>query len=153
TGTGKNRKTKTTNVYVRTVGPIPTLHRDPSTGNAGLLDRYHGKVPKGWKVLPVPGQTTVITCSATSSVVCPGDPHGVPPPGKTDYSLFKKGAYPNDRYGPFPNMTGQDLKLSGTRQDFDPTTGDPVVLMQFTGKGNKKFHEVTKNEAVRGQIQ
>jgi SecD/SecF fusion protein len=27
------------------------------------------------------------------------------------------------------------------------------VLMQFTGKGNKAFHQVTKNEWVRGQIQ
>ena len=50
-------------------------------------------------------------------------------------------------------MTGKDLKLSGTRQDFDPTTGAPIVLMQFTSKGNKAFAEVTKNEAVRGSIQ
>ena len=50
-------------------------------------------------------------------------------------------------------MKGTELKLSGTRQDFDTSTGDPVVLMQFTGKGNKAFEQVTKNEAVRGQIQ
>ena len=50
-------------------------------------------------------------------------------------------------------MTGKELKLSGTRADFDPTTGEPVVLMQFTGKGNKAFHQVTKNIAVRGSIQ
>jgi SecD/SecF fusion protein len=50
-------------------------------------------------------------------------------------------------------MKGTELKLSGTRQDFDPTTGEPVVLMQFTGKGNKVFEQVTKAEAIRGQIQ
>ena len=50
-------------------------------------------------------------------------------------------------------MDGDQLSLSGTRQDFDPTTGEPIVLMQFKSKGNKIFHEVTKNEAMRGAIQ
>ena len=49
-------------------------------------------------------------------------------------------------------MTGKDLKLSGTQADFDPTTGQPIVTMQFTGEGNKLFHDVTKHEAVRGAI-
>ena len=104
----------------------------------------------------MPAKTVVITCTATSSSVCPGDPNGVPAAGKTDYYLFKHGAYPNDRYatdGKYPNMGGDQLSLSGTRQDFDPTTGDPVVLMQFKSKGNKIFKQVTKNEAVRGAIQ
>jgi|GEM_PF-6780960 len=131
TGTEKNRKT------------IVVWWPDP----------FKGKIPSGDKVLPVPPRTVVITCSAQTSVVCPGDNTGLPPAGKTDYYLFKKGPYPNDRYGPFPNMTGKDLKLSGTREDFDPTTGAPVVLMQFTGRGNKIFHTVTKNEVVRGSIQ
>src|SRR5215204_3087872 len=51
-----------------------------------------------------------------------------------------------------PQMTGEDLKLSGTRQDFDQN-GQPNVLMQFTGEGEDKFHEVTRDEAVRGQTQ
>jgi SecD/SecF fusion protein len=153
TGTGVKKTTQTTSVWVRAGGPTAQLHRDPATGNAGLLDPYRGKIPKGDKMLPVPHATVVITCGVTTSSVCPGDPSGLPAAGKTDYYLFKKGPYPNDRYGPFPNMTGNDLKLSGTREDFDPTTGAPVVLMQFTGKGNKAFHTVTKNEVVRGSIQ
>jgi SecD/SecF fusion protein len=153
TGTGKKKKIRTTTVWVRKAGPVAQLHRDPVTGNAGLLDPYKGKVPKGDKVLPVPHATTVITCANVSSALCPGDPNGLPGLGKTDYYLFKHGAYPNDRYGPYPNMTGKDLSLSGTREDFDPTSGAPIVLMQFTHKGNKAFHNVTKNEAVRGSIQ
>ena len=50
----------------------------------------------------------------------------LPPTGKTDYYLFKKGDYPNDRYatdGKYPNMKGTELKLSGTRQDFDTVDG------------------------------
>jgi SecD/SecF fusion protein len=151
-GTGKKRVTTVSTVFARAAGPTATLKRD-SNGNPGVLDAHSGKVPKGWKVLTVPHNTVLITCSAKTTVVCPGDPQGVPPPGKTDYYLFKHGPYPNDRYGPYPNMKGTELKLSGTRQDFDPTTGDAVVLMQFTGKGNKAFEKVTKNEAVRGQIQ
>jgi SecD/SecF fusion protein len=156
TGTGKKKKTTTTVVWHRIAGPTPTLHKDPSTGNAGLLDRYHGKAPKGDKVLPVPAKTVVISCSVTSAVICPGDPTGAPPPGKTDYYLFKHGAYPNDRYatdGQYPNMPGKYLSLSGTRQDFDTSSGAPIVLMQFNHKGNKIFHQVTRNEAVRGSIQ
>jgi SecD/SecF fusion protein len=157
TGTGKNKKTKTKTVYVKAAKPFATatLHRD-SNGNPGILDRFPGgKLPKGYKVLTVPAKTVLISCFSPKSVVCPGDPAGVPPNGNSDYYLFKKGDYPNDRYatdGKYPNMKGTELKLSGTRQDFDPN-GDPVVLMQFTNKGNKAFEQVTKNEAVRGQIQ
>ena len=156
TGTGKKKKTKVNVVWVRAAGPIATLHRDPSTGNAGLLDPYKGKIPQGDKVLPVPAKTVVVSCSTPGSVICPGDALGVPPPGKTDYYLFKSGNYPNDRYatnGKYPNITGAELNLSGTRQDFDPTSGDPIVLLSFKGKGNKAFAQVTKNEAVRGSIQ
>jgi SecD/SecF fusion protein len=143
-GKGKNK------TFVRAAGPTGTLHRAPN-GNAGLLDTYNGKVPKGWKTLKVPHDTVLITCSKKSAVVCPGDNAGVPPAGKTDWYLFKHGAYANDRYGPYPNMKGTELKLSGTRADIDPQQG-PVVLMEFTGKGNKAFHRVTKNEAIRGSI-
>jgi SecD/SecF fusion protein len=130
------------------------MHRDRTTGNAGLLDSYGGKVPKGWKVLPVPANTVLISCSAQTTTVCPGEANatGLPPAGVTDYYLFKHGAYPNDRYGPYPNMKGTDLNLSGTRADIDPSTSQPVVLMQFTSHGNKLFHQVTRNEAIRGSI-
>jgi SecD/SecF fusion protein len=155
TGTGKNKKTTTKTVFVRAAGPTATLTKD-TNGNPGILDGSGGKVPKGDKVLTVPHKTVLITCRVATSVVCPNGVNGdVPPPGATDYYLFKQGSYPNDRYatnGQYPNMKGTELKLSGTRQDFDPTSGQPVVLMQFTKKGNKAFHAVTKAEAVRGQI-
>jgi SecD/SecF fusion protein len=166
TGTGKKQKTtkvtKTTYVQpsktvngqiVRNGGPFATLHRDPTTGNAGALDAYGGKVPKGWKVLKVPPKTVVVTCSTPGSTACPGDPTNVPPAGGVDYYLFKHGNYA-DRYatdGKYPNMTGRELKLSGVRQDFDPQ-GGAIVLLAFNGKGNKTFLQVTKNEAQRGAI-
>ena len=159
TGTGKNKKTTTKTAYVAVKSEgqfvFPTLHRDPSTGNAGLLDSRGGKVPAGFKVLKVPPKTVVVTCSSTSSSVCPGDNAGIPPKGKNDYYLFKHGTYAGDRYatdGKYPNMTGAELKLSGVRQDYDPSTNQPIVLLSFNGKGNKTFLQVTRNEATRGKI-
>jgi SecD/SecF fusion protein len=141
--------------FVRVAGPDETLHLQQN-GVPGLLDRYHNVVPQGDKLLTVPARAVVITCSAKTTSACPGDPAGAPPPGATDYYLFKHGAYPNDRFavpdGRYPNMDGTALKLSGVRQDIDPTSGSPVVLMQFNGKGNSAFEAVTRNEAVRGQI-
>jgi len=155
TGTGKTKKTTTTTTWVRVAGPTPTLHHDPVTGNAGLLDRYDGTPPAGWQVLKVPAKTVVISCTAKSSQICPGDPNGAPPAGGSDWYLFKHGSYPNDRdatNGQYPNMKGSELKLSGVREDLDPTTGAPIVLLAFNGQGNKTFLQVTKAEAIRGQI-
>ena len=46
----------------RTPARRATLHRDPTTGNAGPpRPLTGGKVPKGWKVLTVPAKTVVIT--------------------------------------------------------------------------------------------
>jgi SecD/SecF fusion protein len=135
---------KTRKVKPHGGGPIDT--------RADLLKATNGKVPKGYQVMTVPGRATVITCDATIAVACPGPNGGVTPAkGVTYYYLFKNGKYPNDSASPYPQMTGSDLKLSGTQQDFDPSTGEPIVTMKFTGPGNKLFHEITRNEAIRGQ--
>jgi SecD/SecF fusion protein len=121
----------------------------PVDARAKLFNASRPSVPKGGKVLAVPDKTTVVTCGATE-VVCPGQGTGgiVGPPakGSTFYYLFK--------YDPptIPEMTGSDLKLSGTRQDFDPN-GNAVVLLSFTGAGGKKFHKITKEEWLRGKLQ
>jgi SecD/SecF fusion protein len=103
--------------------------------------------PTGYQVMTVPPNRVVITCDARSSLVCPGL-SGYPAPGTTYYYLFK-----HDLSGPnpVPQMTGKDLNLSGTQQDFDPSTGAPIVTMHFTGHGNKVFAQITKEEAIRGQ--
>ena len=101
--------------------------------------------PRGYQLLTVPAHRVVLTCDSKSSLVCPGLSAN-PAPGVTYYYLFKH--EPNGA-NPVPQMTGNDLKLSGTRQDFDPN-GQPIVTMQFTGHGNKVFHEITRQEAIRG---
>jgi protein-export membrane protein SecD len=110
-------------------------------------------------VLSVPEKMIVITCGSKEAV-CPGNGGqgggntiAPPPQGTTYYYLFThdKTAEGIPGLKGIPQMTGSDLKLSGTRQDFDPTTNEPVVLMQFTGSGSDKFRKVTSEEYNRGR--
>ncbi len=123
------------------------LKAGPSDTRAALLRQFRGKVPKGGKVFAVPPKTVVITCGP-QDVVCPGVQES--PPTRTYYYLFK--FEPNAGDHSVPQMTGTDLKLSGTRSDIDTQTGEPVVLMQFTKKGGKKFKDITQAEYSRGGI-
>ena len=50
-----------------------------------------------------------------------------------------------------PALTGKDLVESGITQDVDPNTGQPVVTMQFTGKGSDAFKRITEAEYNRGR--
>src|SRR5215212_8088735 len=141
---GKNKQ--------KSVGPF-------TTRAAALKQAKQGKLKPPFTVRALPHNTVVITCDSTE-VVCPGDSGqqggntiGPPPPGKSYYYLF---THNPDKTGVgdvkgVPQLTGSDLKLSGTRQDFDPTTNEPVVLMQFTGSGSHKFQQVTAEEYNRGR--
>ena len=107
-----------------------------------------GTLPKGWRTFGVPPKTAVITCGI-GEVVCPGV--GVENPKQNFYYLFR---YDPDNADPdkvVPEMTGEHLKLDGTRQDFDTTTGEPIVTMQFTDEGGERFGEITNREADRGR--
>ena len=90
----------------------------------------------------------VVTCGK-GAVVCPGGNGAGVPPDRTWYYLFK--------YDPptVPQMTGEDLKLSGTRADFDTSPGGagrPIVTMEFTGKGSDQFEKITRDEWIRGKL-
>jgi SecD/SecF fusion protein len=121
-------------------GPEPTRQ--------AILDELEGgKAPEGSEFLAVPGNRIVITCGP-SAVVCPGVSES--PPTQTYYYLFK---YEPTADPPIPEMTGDDLELTGTRQDFDTQTGQPIVTMQFTGEGGDRFEAITRELAIRGQTQ
>jgi SecD/SecF fusion protein len=115
-------------------GPLPT--------QTALLKKRGGEVPKGWKAFAVPKDTVVISCTK-GAVVCPGV--NASPAPSTSFYLFKHVT------GKIPELTGGGLKLSGTRADFDQNN-QPIVLMSFTGKGGKKFHDITRAEAQRGKL-
>jgi SecD/SecF fusion protein len=116
-------------------GPVAT--RDAA------LRTFDRKLPQGYRLFGVPPKTVVVSCGI-DEVVCPGVQ--VEQPTRNYWYLLK--------YDPpnVPEMTGVDLKLSGTRQDFDPQTSLPIVLLDFTGKGADKFEEITRQEAIRGKL-
>jgi SecD/SecF fusion protein len=107
-----------------------------------------GTLPKGWRTFGVPPKTVVVTCGIGEDV-CPGV--GVANPTQNFYYLLKYDPNNADPDKVVPEMTGADLKLDGTRQDFDTTTGEPIVTMQFTNEGGDKFGEITNREADRGR--
>jgi SecD/SecF fusion protein len=147
-------------------GPLQTKAQLEQRANATLLQRVNAAraakkplpkgpssvdlndLPQGWAMLGVPAKMTVVSCSPTSATVCPP---GQAPTGTT-WFLFKYEPDSTAEGGPWPQMTGDMLKLSGTRQDFDTTTGEAIVTMQFTGQGNKRFRDITRAEAVRGSL-
>ncbi|MBA2476607.1 MAG: protein translocase subunit SecD, partial [Actinobacteria bacterium] len=113
----------------------------PERSRASLLAKRNGKPGNGQVVLAVPRKTVVITCAADAPI-CPGDVAG-----QTSFYLFR---FEPEAADPVPQMTGNDLRLSGTRSDFDTTTGQPQVLMQFTERGGNRFQDITRDEWIRG---
>lgn len=127
------------------------LINGPQPTRARLLSTYEGSLPKGTRVLSRPAQAVVVRCDAAVSTDCPDGTTGVQPvAGVTYYYLFKHGWYAHDASSPFPQMTGLDLKSSRTRQALDPTTGFPIVTIQFNERGDHEFLAITKAEAERG---
>jgi preprotein translocase subunit SecD len=135
--------------HVVKAGPAPTrakllaneIVRKP-TASGGLGNH----VPKDWKILTIPNDTVAVSCVATN---CPTQ---VPGNGQKGFYLLKHHDVKDFPNNPIPEMTGNQLKLSGTRADIDTQTNQPVVLMQFTGAGKKAFHEITRREAQRGAL-
>ena len=110
-----------------------------------------GKLPKGWKIFGVPPKTVVLECGV-GEVVCPGV--DAVNPTRNFFYLIRFGTFQTAQgSNEVPEMRGDDLKLSGTRADFDTSTGEPIVLMQFTDKGADTFGEITREEASRGRLQ
>ncbi|HSO02305.1 MAG TPA: hypothetical protein VLS46_07235, partial [Gaiellaceae bacterium] len=108
-----------------------------------------GKLPKDWRIFGVPPKTVVLTCGI-GEVVCPGV--DVENPTRNFFYLIRFDPTNPDPEKVVPEMTGGDLKLDGTRQDFDTTTGQPIVTMQFTDEGADKFGRITREEAQRGAL-
>jgi SecD/SecF fusion protein len=104
------------------------------------VERAGGELPKGWRTFAVPDKTKVISCAAENGCI------GAQTAAPVYYYLIK-----HDPERGIPEMTGDDLKLSGTRQDFDTSSNEPIVTMQFTDRGEDKFAEITQREATRGK--
>ena len=111
------------------------------------MEQNAGKpFPKRFDFYGVPAKSIILHCGIGERY-CPGVNEA--PPSRNYYYLFKYD--PENKENPVPEMTGADLKLDGTRQDFSQAEGGPIVLMQFTDSGSDKFHRITRDLAARGQ--
>jgi SecD/SecF fusion protein len=135
-------------------GPLSTREAVFATKKAKQLgitpasvEQSSGKKAPQYRVYAVPKGTVVVQCGI-GEVVCPGVAQ--PNPTTNSWYLFKYD--PENADNPIPEMSGRDLKLSGTRADVDPNQG-PIVLMQFTNHGADVFHKITRREAQYGRTQ
>jgi SecD/SecF fusion protein len=130
-------------------GPAPSEDQLPTLAQARERQKDRTFKPP-LRTLTVPKNTVVVSCVVEAGNCLSGQQistekafyllkHRVPDPKKPDDIGI-------------PEMTGAELKLDGTRADIDPQTNSPVVLMQFTGKGKRIFHEITRREAQRGAL-
>jgi preprotein translocase subunit SecD len=85
-----------------------------------------------------PTSGLVLRCGG-GTAVCPGVPGS---PVNRWYFYRAKG---------HPELTGAELVRGETRADSDPQSGQPVVLMQLTKKGQLAFLRITAAEARRGK--
>jgi SecD/SecF fusion protein len=127
-------------------GPVPTKNLLPTLQDAAKKQKRTFKGPG--VVLRVPQNTIAISCDVAAGNCLGANNINSP---KAFY-LLKHRLPDAQGNGGIPEMTGTDLKLSGTRADIDPNTNQPVVLMQFTGHGKKVFHDITRKEAQRGAL-
>jgi SecD/SecF fusion protein len=125
----------------------------PAETSEELLADLEGEPPNGARFYVVPDGRIVLTCSAETARVCPGGDvlqtggSFEPAPDTTYYYLFEY--KPDDANEPIPELTGDDLRLRGTQQDFDGS--EPIVTLEFTGEGGDKFHDITRELANRGR--
>jgi SecD/SecF fusion protein len=117
----------------------------PAETKAGLTELLPtGDVPEGAEYYAVPPSRIVLTCGS-NAVVCPGVNES--PPTRTYYYIFRYlPGHPSD---PVPELTGEDLKGEGTRQDFGQSN-EPIVTLEFTGRGGDRFHAITRELSRRG---
>ena len=99
--------------------------------------------PTGYQMMTTPNRQVVITCSADAAVVCPGAPEL---PGSGRHLLLPLRALPGLR----PADAGDERHAAEARRARSRTStpsGQPIVTLQFNGKGNKNFH---RHHARRG---
>ena len=141
----KNRESNITYCYL--FGKNKRLIAGPADTRDGLFSPKNPRVPKGGKVFAVPAKTVVISCTPTDQNPCPGNAAV----GATYYYLFKYDPTDPNEEKRVPEMTGAELKSTGTQADIDSTTGQPIVTLAFTSKGNKIFQRITKTLYQRGR--
>jgi SecD/SecF fusion protein len=112
--------------------PNHQLAEGPDTLRKDSLSQYNGKIPKGYQLLFIKPGTVVL--------------QGEKPSGFPDNKTYDRWFVVKDN----PELKGTDLR--NPKQNYDPQTNAPIVTFEFTDKGRKAFHAVTKRLAQRGQL-
>jgi SecD/SecF fusion protein len=107
------------------------LQAGPDSTRKDLLSQFDGRKPRGSEIVFVQPGTIVVQAERPENL-------GEDKPFDQWYVLRDN-----------PELTGTELK--DPKQEFDPTTNEPIVTFQFTKKGRESFHEVTRRLAQRGQ--
>ena len=115
----------------------------PGESRDDLLTQLEDDAPEDAQFYYVEPGNTILTCPEDARA-CPGVGTA---PGQTFYYLFEY--RPDDAEDPVPQITGDDLSLRGTQQDFD--RGQPIVTLEFTSEGGDKFYEITRELAQEGR--
>jgi len=116
-------------------GPFATPEQLFKTRIANARHIKPGQPP--YVVFGVPKRTVVVFCG-TRAIVCPGF---ASTPIARSWYLFEHD----------PDLTGNDLNLSATRADIDPSLG-PVVLTEFKDAARAKFQALTRALYQRGVL-
>ena len=115
----------------------------PGESRGDLLTQLENDAPEDAQFYYVEPGNTILVCPEDARA-CPGVGAA---PGQTFYYLFEY--RPDDAEDPVPQITGDDLSLRGTQQDFD--RGQPIVTLEFTSEGGDKFYEITRELAQEGR--
>ena len=102
------------------------------------IDRQGVPVPTADRAA-LPKDAVVLRCGAEQPY-CPGADEAVPT--RTYYYAIRGAA----------KLTNADFARESIRQDFDARTNQPIVFLEFTARGARKFHDLTRELAQRGQL-
>ncbi len=109
-----------------------------------LLQVGESTLPADVVVLGVPKEHLAVKCSNQSPAGCPPNITPITTTGKEKFFWYMFDLPPVGQ-----RLTGDDLESA--RSDLDTQTGQPVVLMDFTGRGGQLFEDITKQLADRGR--
>lgn len=121
------------------------LNPEGATSEEQLLRQIgETELPDGVVVLGVPEGHIAVACSNQSRAGCPPNITPVPDTAEERFFWYLFDLPPEEQ-----RLTGDDL--NSARADFDTQTGQPVVLMDFDGRGGDLFGQITAGLAERGR--
>ena len=94
--------------------------------------QLYDHVPEPLTTRPSRGADEHVVFCRPTRLYCPGAAEARPT--RTYFYVFRGQ----------PDLTNVDFDLAETRQDFDVSTGEPIVLLRFTAEGAQEFNELTR---------